>query len=53
MIKAQVIEISHLNRKNQAFKRLDFVQKDVEIERKLVQMEQERDRVKLMVSRLM
>lgn len=36
MIKGQVIEITKMNQQNKAYQRFDFVQKEVDIERKLV-----------------
>jgi hypothetical protein len=36
MIKGQVIEITKMNQQNKAYMRFDYVQKEVDIERKLV-----------------
>jgi hypothetical protein len=47
MIKGQVIEITKMNQQNKAYMRFDYVQKEVDIERKLVQIEEERNRVKM------
>jgi hypothetical protein len=52
MIKGQVIDIQKMNQQNKAYQRFDFVQKDVEIERKLVHMEDERNRVKMKIDKL-
>lgn len=52
MIKGQVIDIQKMNQQNKAYQRFDYVQKDVEIERKLVQLEDERNRVKMTIDKL-
>lgn len=47
MIKGQTLDITKMNQQNKAYQRFDFVQRDVDLERKLVQLEEERNRVKI------
>jgi hypothetical protein len=41
-----------MNQQNKAYQRFDFVQKEVEVERRLVQMEDERNRIKIKIEKV-
>ena len=53
MIKGLVNDINKMKSQQKSYQRYDFIQKDVEIERKLVQIEDERNRCKIQIDRLL